>query len=199
MYYSDDRQDQFCATLLKFKRDGTYVDIGSCASVGSNNTFFFESLNWRGICIEKNPQFNDSYKDRTCRFINQDALTIDYEALFKEELMPQSIDYLSLDIDEASVDALKLLPLDKYRFKCITIEHDGHVYGDLYRAPQREILLKHGYFLLGEDMLNQSGRNIGAEHGWEDFWVDPKQFDEKGIREKKSVRVYTDELINKFK
>ena len=200
MFYSDDRQDEFCATLLKFKRDGTYVDIGSCASRGSNNSYYLEKeLGWKGICIEKNPQFNDSYKDRVCRFINQDALTIDYEALFKDELMPQSIDYLSLDIDEASVSALKLLPLDKYRFKVITIETDSHVYGDLYRAPQREILLKHGYFLLGEDMLNQSGRNIGAEHGWEDWYVDPKQFDEKELREKYSYRSYTDELINKFK
>jgi len=53
-YYSDDRQDEFVANILKFKLGGYYLDIGSCASVGSNNTYFFESFGWKGICIEKN-------------------------------------------------------------------------------------------------------------------------------------------------
>ncbi|MEK6879800.1 MAG: FkbM family methyltransferase, partial [Nanoarchaeota archaeon] len=176
-FFSDDKQDKFVANLLKFKRDGYYLDIGSCASVGSNNSYFFESqLNWKGICIEINPIFNDSYNQRNCRYVNQDALTIDYEKLFEEEKMPLSIDYLSLDIDEASVEALKKLPLDKYRFKAVTIEHDSHVHGDLYKKPQREILNSKGYHLLCADVLNQSGRNIGLSHNWEDWWVHPDFF-----------------------
>ena len=199
-YYSDDRQDEFSANLLKFKRDGYYVDIGSCASVGSNNTYFFESqLNWKGICIEINPIFNDSYKQRTCRYVNQDALTIDYEKLFEEENMPLSIDYLSLDIDEASVEALKKLPLNKYRFRFISIEHDSHFWGNIYKDEQREILKKHDYFLLGEDMLNQSGRNIGAEHAWEDFWIDPNQFDGEFLEKMYSYRLDVGQMIEKLK
>ena len=140
-FFSDDKQDKFVANLLKFKRDGYYLDIGSCASVGSNNSYFFESLDWKGICIEKNPQYNDSYKERTCKYINADALTLDYNQIFKDVGMPESIDYLSLDVDEASTEVLKILPLDKYRFKVITIEHDSHYFGNVYKDEQRRILL----------------------------------------------------------
>ena len=197
-FYSDDRQDEFVANLLKFKRDGYYLDIGSCASVGSNNSYFFESLNWKGICIEKNPQFNDSYKTRTCKFINEDALTIDYEKLFEEEKFPLSIDYLSLDVDEASYGVLQKLPLDKFHFKIITIEHDSHVYGDLYKAPQRKILWAHGYHLLCANVLNQSGRNIGQEHAWEDWWVDPSCFEKSELDKLKSYRLNTEQIMQKF-
>ena len=199
MYFSDDRQDEFCANLLKFKRNGYYLDIGSCASVGSNNTYFFESLDWKGICIEKNPMFNESYKTRTCKYINEDALNIDYEKIFTEEKFPVSIDYLSLDVDEASTSVLKKLPLDKYRFKVITIETDSHVYGDLYRAPQREILSSYGYFLLCEDVLNQSGRNIGQQHAWEDWWVYLDDFKGTKIKEISCNNLYTDEIIDRVK
>lgn len=198
-YYSDDRQDEFVANLLKFKTSGYYLDIGSCASVGSNNTYFFESLDWKGICIEKNPHFNESYKTRTCRYYNQDALLIDYEKILSENNFPTSIDYLSLDVDEASVEVLKRLPLDKYRFKVITIEHDSHVHGNLYKAPQRKILFSNNYYLICEDVLNQSGRNIGQEHAWEDWWVDTSSFSREEVFRLHSVRLNTEQIMNKFK
>lgn len=198
-YYSDDRQDEFCANLLKFKRGGYYLDIGSCSSVGSNNSYFFESLGWKGVCIEINSMFNDSYKTRACKYLNEDALEVDYEKVFKEENFPNSIDYLSLDVDEACLGVLRKLPLDKYRFKVITIEHDSHVYGDLYKAPQREILKSKGYHLLCEDVLNQSGRNIGQEHAWEDWWISPEYFDKEEIDRLQSFRLNTEQIMNKFK
>lgn len=198
-YFSDDRQDEFVANLLKFKKDGFYLDIGSCASVGSNNSYFFDLLGWKGICIEKNPMFNDSYKQRSCVYLNEDALTIDYEKLFIEKNVPLSIDYLSLDIDENSVDALRKLPLSKHRFKVITIEHDSHVHGDLYKKPQRMLLGSHNYFLLGEDVLNQSGLNIRQEHAWEDWWVDASYFSRTEMVKLYSFRLDTKSIIEKIK
>lgn len=198
-FYSDDRQDEFTANLLKFKKDGYYLDIGSCASVGSNNTYFFESLNWQGICIEINSQFNESYKTRTCKYYNVDALEVDYEKLFIENSFPLSIDFLSLDIDEQSTKCLNVLPLDKYRFKVITVEHDSHVYGDMYKVPQREILKAHGYFLLAEEVLNQSGRNIGESHGYEDWWVYPDYFEKEELERLYSYRLDATQIIQKFK
>lgn len=198
-YFSDDRQDEFCANILKFKRNGFYVDIGSGASVGSNNSYFFESLGWEGICVEKNPVFKSSYEKRTCIFVNDDALMVDYEYLFGVSNAPMSIDYLSIDIDEQSTKVLEVLPLDKYRFKVITIEHDSHFYGDTYKIKQREILKANGYFLLCEDVLNQSGRNISKEHEWEDWHIDPSYFDDQELIKLYSYRLNTEEIINKFK
>lgn len=198
-YYSDDRQDEFVANLLGFKRNGHYLDIGSCSSVGSNNSYFFEWLDWRGICIEKDPHFNDSYKTRTCKYINMDAREVDYKALLVGLEFPVVIDYLSLDVDDASTDVLLKLPLTEYCFRAITIEHDSHVYGDKYKGPQREILTTNGYHLLCSDVLNQSGRNIGQDHAWEDWWINPNCFDIELIERLQSHRLTTGEIISKFK
>lgn len=198
MYFSDDKQDEFTANLLNFKRNGYYLDIGSCASVGSNNSFFFESLDWKGICIEINPQFNESYKARTCKYYNVDALEVDYEKLLAENNFPFIIDYLSIDIDEYSTSVLKKIPFDEYRFKVITVEHDSHVYGDMYKIPQREILKSKGYFLLCEEVLNQSGRNIGQEHGYEDWHVYPDYFEKSELERLYSYRLDASQIIQKF-
>jgi len=198
-FYSDDRQDEFVANILKFKKDGYYVDIGSGSSVGSNNTYFFESLDWKGICIEKNPIFNESYQQRTCKYINEDALNIDYTKLFIENNFPASIDYLSIDIDEKSTEVLKKLPLQKYRFRVITIEHDSHFYGDIYKDEQRELLNANRYVLLCADVLNQSGRNIGQEHAWEDWWVDYLYFTVYEITKLYSIRLDANQIMQKFK
>lgn len=198
-FFSDDRQDEFVYNLLKFKRNGYYLDIGSCASIGSNNTYFFEHLDWEGICIEKNSNFNEGYETRTCKYYNVDALEVDYEKLFKENGFPHGIDFLSLDIDNDSTKVLKILPLDIYRFKVITIEHDAHIYGDYYKVPQRKILKKHGYFLVGDEVLNQSGRNINKEHGWEDWYAHPGFFEKEYLEKLYSYRLYTSEIIDKIK
>ena len=51
MFNSDARQDEFIANLFNFKKEGAYVDIGSCGAVGSNNTYFFENPD---MLIDKN-------------------------------------------------------------------------------------------------------------------------------------------------
>jgi FkbM family methyltransferase len=38
------------------KIDGYYLDIGAHNGVDQSNTFFFERLGWKGICIEANPE-----------------------------------------------------------------------------------------------------------------------------------------------
>lgn len=198
-YYSDDKQDEFTASILKFKRNGYYLDIGSSSSIGSNNSYFFESLDWKGICIEKDSKFNDSYKTRTCIYINDDALNVNYKQVFAENNFPFIIDYLSIDIDQDSTLVLEKIPFDEYRFKVITIEHDSHVYGDLYKVPQRYLLRTKGYLLLCVEVLNQSGRNIGESHGYEDWWVYPDFFERDELIRLYSYRLDATEIIQKFR
>ena len=178
MFRSDAYQDRFVNRILDGKRNGYYVDIGSCGAIDSNNTYFFESLGWRGICIEINEGYAPSYRNRTCTFINQNALTVNYKDLFEHTNSPKWIDYLSVDIDELSIDALKLLPHDDYQFGIITIEHDGYIYGDKYRVQQREYLNNLGYHLLGANVRvpdshfkSLSTLNHLDNNGFEDWWV----------------------------
>lgn len=178
MFNSDALQDQFVYKILNGKRNGYFIDIGSCGAVGSNNTYVFESLGWRGICIEIEKNYAPTYCIRSCKFINENALTIDYENVLQKDNAPSFIDYLSVDIDELSIEVIKLLPHNKYQFGVITIEHDGYIYGDKYRNEQRKFIKNLGYHLLGSNVRvpddhfrSLSGLNHLENSGFEDWWI----------------------------
>jgi hypothetical protein len=199
MFKSDAKKDKFASNLLVFKKNGFYLDIGSCHSMVSNNTFFFQSLDWIGICVEINPEFNKSYNNRRdCNYLNQDATNIDYKSVFEQNNFPKEIEYLSLDVDTLSLTVLDKLPLDEYRFRVITIEHDAYLYGDVYRSKQREILEKNGYLLICSNVFVQ-------QHGWtkpdcafEDWWICPNEFSQELIEKIKSESEYPSDIISKF-
>ena len=121
-----------------------------------------------------------------------------YKEIFKEYEFPKSIDYLSLDVDTLSLNVLNILPLDEYKFKVITIEHDGYLYGDEYREQQRSILESFGYLLLCSNVYVQQPGYEGKEYPFEDWWVDPSEFDEDLMQKLKSENEYPSEIIAKF-
>ena len=177
MFYSDAKQDQFAANILGFKQNGYYVDIGSCNSVISNNTYFFQNLNWKGMCVEIESSYNDSYKDRKeCLYFNDDATKLNYKEIFEENKYPNIIDYLSLDVDTLSLTVLKKLPFSDYKFRVITIEHDAYLYGDKYQKEQRKILSSNGYELLCSNVFVQQPGFDRQECAFEDWWVYPDEF-----------------------
>jgi hypothetical protein len=200
MFQSDARQDQFVANMLKFKKNGHYIDIGSCHSMYSNNSFYFQSLDWKGICVEINSEYNSSYESRKdCIYLNEDATKIEYRTLLNENNFPKTIDYLSLDIDEASIDVLKILPLDEFRFRVITIEHDAYHLGDYYRSQQRQILEQNGYMLVCSNVFVQQNGWIKENCAFEDWWIDPNEFDEKLVNQIKSESAYPSEIIENLR
>ena len=198
-FYSDAKQDQFTANILNFKKDGYCVDIGSCHSVISNNTYYFQGLNWTSISVEIERGYNESYSTRTNGVhLNKNALEVNYKETFEEYEFPKSIDYLSLDIDTLSLDVLKILPLDEYRFKVITIEHDAYVFGDEYRDPQRNILTSHGYLLVCSNVYVEQPGYEGKECPFEDWWIDPSEFDSDLIEKIKCDSTLPSVIISKF-
>jgi hypothetical protein len=199
-FYSDAKQDQFVANILNFKKDGYCVDIGSCHSIISNNTYYFQSLGWTSISVEIESGYNDSYSTRKQGVhLNENALEIDYKSVFEEYVFPKSIDYLSLDVDTVSLNVLRVLPLDEYRFKVITIEHDGYLYGDKYREQQRGLLQSHGYLLLCSNVYVEQPGYEGKEFPFEDWWIDPSEFSEELIEKIKCDNTLPSVIIFKFK
>lgn len=198
-FNSDAKQDQFVANILNFKKDGYCVDLGSCHSIISNNTYYFQDLGWTCISVEIERGYNDSYSTRKSGVhLNKNALEVNYKEVFEENEFPKSIDYLSLDIDTLSLDVLKILPLDEYRFKVITIEHDGYLYGDKYREPQREILISNGYQLLCSNVYVEQPGYEGKECPFEDWWIDPSEFSEELIEKIKCDNTLPSVIISKF-
>ena len=198
-FNSDARQDEFAANILGFKRNGFCVDIGSCHSVISNNTFYFQDLGWTSLSVEIEPGYNSSYSTRNLGVhLNTNALEVDYKKVFEENEFPTSIDYLSLDVDTVSLEVLKILPMDEYRFKVITIEHDGYLYDDKYRGAQREILNANGYKLLCSNVYVQQPGYEGKEFPFEDWWVGPSQFDQELLDRIECENTFPSDIIAKF-
>lgn len=191
-YQASAYQDRFVAHLLNFKKDGFYLDIGSCHAESCNNTFCFEQLGWKGICIEKDSAHNESYEKRNCTYLNEDALQIDYTKLLLN--CPKTIDYLSLDIDDLSTIVLRFLPFDNHNFSIITIEHDYYIHGDIYRQKQRDIL-KENYNLVCADVLVPLADDTKPNCSFEDWWV------HKSIQVPENLyseRLYPKEILSKF-
>ena len=202
MFKSAQQQDEFAANMLEFKKNGTYVDIGSADSENCNNSYFFESLDWKGICIESDSKYNNTYDKRNCVYLNADALKVDYKSLFEENNMPNEIDYLSLDIDSASYTALTLLPLDEYKFKVITIEHDFYLHEGVHRDKQRAYLISKGYEMICEDVLVEQSRNNPPKttvEPFEDWWIYPGLLNDELVNKIRGSKEYPSDIIAKFK
>jgi hypothetical protein len=175
--HSQAGQESFALTVLEEKTDGYYLELGSAWPVKNSNTYILETkYRWQGLSLENDPErvqlFNQS--DRANKCVDADATTFNYLKYFEENNFPNQIDYLQMDLHPASVtlEALKVLPLEKYRFSTITYEHNGYIdeKHQKIKKVSQEILLSLGYFLVVSDVtLNYNGRALA----YEDWYVDP--------------------------
>lgn len=176
MFKGQAEQDKFVLTVLDNKRNGTFVEIGSCHPININNSFLLESsYGWNGIMIEIDNAYLPLYKAHRPRSVHvmQDATTIKYDQLFQTSNMPSSIDYLQIDLlvenrsTLATLEKLNNEVLDVYKFATVTFEHD--IYRGNYfntRAQSREIFGARGYVRVFSDISNDS-------NAFEDWYVHP--------------------------
>lgn len=154
--HSQAGQDKF-AYIVTGSRHGSFLDIGANNPVSINNTFGLEQLGWRGLLVDNSAESMEACeKRRESHFYLTDASQPQnwQAALAQAELPTDIIDYCSLDVDEASLQCLKNLPLDKLRFRVMTVETDE------YRFPGRRdemvaILESHGYDVLCKDVCDK--------------------------------------------
>ena len=168
--WSQSMQDIFVMSMLDGKRNGVYVEIGADQPRVISNTYLLEKdFDWSGISFELDSDkvaFFNTIRKNKC--LCEDATLYDYKSLFQKSNYPKQIDYLQLDIDpaEGTLRALKVLPLDDYRFSVITYETDVYSSGADIQDEQIEILESHGYQLVA--------KNVKCEgNPYEDWWIDP--------------------------
>jgi hypothetical protein len=149
-----------------------YLEIGASNYKNQNDTYILEKEHgWSGISIEieegLSKEFNEN-RSNIC--VNADAISVNWDQILDKYNAPKRIDFLQIDIDmtprNANLLALINLPMSRYRFNSIVIEHSvGMDYTfDPLRAAQRYILTSLGYRLV----------NCGHNDDW---WVDETSFD----------------------
>jgi hypothetical protein len=166
--YSQAGQDRFVHALLG--GSGTFLEIGSNNPITNNNTYGLERLGWTGLCCDNSGEsMLACEKERTAHFYLTDAAQPqNWQAALAQAGLPiHEIDYLSLDVDEATMDCLIRFPLDMVSFGVITLEHDAYRFGTQRRDDMVAILKQHKYTILCADVMDQG-------LSFEIWAVDPK-------------------------
>lgn len=189
-YNGQASQDKFVLSVLKNKTNGYFIEIGSNDPIHINNTYLLENhYNWKGIMVECDNYWLSSYKEKRPNSIHviEDATKVDYASLFKNNNVPQYIDYLQIDLEVYNRSTLTTLELfdkyifDSYKFATITFEHDIYR-GDFFntRLSSREIFNNRGYILVFSDVKN-------GNNPYEDWYVHPDLVDMNYINQIKSL------------
>ena len=177
-FNSEAGQDVFVMSVLDGKRNGFFVEIGSQHPININNTYVLEHFfDWKGCMVEKDDHWRSMYNaHRNADYKIDDATKINYEDWLLECQMPKTIDYLSLDLavnNNSTINCLKILPLEIYKFRVITFEHDIYQSESNYtRDESRKLLSDFGYLLICPDV-----KNCGLPY--EDWYVYPELVDMK--------------------
>ena len=156
--YSQVWQDIFALVVTDAKVDGTFIEVGGAVPFVGNNTWLLEKgYNWRGFSIELEHHLCEEWKGLrpNTKLYEADAMKFDYVKAVDDLGLPKEIDSLSFDLEPPhnTLEALRNFPFDELQFKCVTYEHDMYrQWGDEY--GHREIFEKHGYDLVGEDIMN---------------------------------------------
>ena len=206
-FHSHEQQDEFVYNLFGKKRNGFFLDI-SCGNpqIGSNSYTLEKYCGWQGFCFDIGnceDLFQWSQK-RTSRFIQADATSPVLTNFLRGAVPPGTlVDYLSLDVDangtNLALHALYRVLEAGIQFKAMTFEHEGYIHGPRIRDQARAILQSQGYVPLCTDVrLWAGGLEDDSNASFEDWWIDPKQFDTK-ILEAQSHGLYYFECVEKLK
>lgn len=181
MFNGQAEQDKFVLNILKNKKKGFFLEIGSNHPININNSYILEkNYEWNGIMVEyENKWLNDykKFRPNSIHIIN-DATKIDYKNLFEINNVPLNLDYLQIDLEAnngTTLNTLKKLNsevMDKHKFATITFEHD--IYHTNYmntRLESRKIFEDRGYVRVFSDVNN---RGINP---YEDWYIHPDLVD----------------------
>ena len=169
-------QDYFVMKCLNFKRNGTFLEIGSNDPIHINNSYLLEKeYGWTGYMIEYEPKYLPLYELNrpNSKYIINDATQVDYREISKT--MPTNIDYLQIDLEvdnESTIQTLRKINnemMDNHKFATVTFEHDIYT-GNHFntRFESRRIFENRGYVRVFSDISDWEGKNP-----FEDWYVHP--------------------------
>jgi len=183
-YNGQASQDYFVEHILKKKKNGYFLEIGSSHAKMYNNTYLLEkSYGWTGIMVEYYPFFMNEYNAmrQNSIAIIKDAREVDYLEELQKANYPKHMDYLQIDLDvdnRSTLDVLEKINntvFNDYKFATVTFEHDIYR-GDYFntRDISRNIFESRGYVRIFSDIMLTLD---GADVAFEDWYVHPDLVD----------------------
>lgn len=171
--YSQAGQDQWAWGVANRKKDGTFLDYGCNHPFIHSNTAWLEAMGWEGICIDIG---SFDYSNRKALFLQRDGTTRISEVLDFCKKWEGYIDYLSIDVDDATIGTLKAIPFDECKFGAITLEHDSYRIGRGVKDWAYGFLHLRGYDLAREDVKAPKTPGMPwSEQPFEDWYVPMKR------------------------
>ena len=186
-------QDLFVLVATGGLKNGHFLEVGASDGRSLSNSYLLEKyFGWRGLSIDIDKRSKWSFMRhlRRSRFILGDATETDYQSFVETGVLPEIVDYLSIDIEPMTntLSALRKVLDSSLRFKVITYETDWYdpatprEVADAVRFESRELLQKAGYSLLAKDVC------VSGEHDpFEDWWVDTSRIDASRLEAMTSV------------
>ncbi len=148
--------------------NGLFLDIGCGNPVDISNTCGLERIGWRGILVDADPFAVEQCRlRRFSKVIQADATRTDWSTHPAME-PDRHFDYLSLDIDAGTAEALERLLAAGGTWRMATFEHDFYRFGPAPRATMREMMLAEGYTLHRADVCCPGH----PDAPFEDWWLD---------------------------
>jgi len=174
-------QDAFVQWVLKEKRNGHFLEIGSNDPIIINNSYVLENdYGWKGVMVEMVTDYLPKYLEHrpTAIHIMEDATQVDFNQVLQQLAPPEKlVDYLQIDLEvsnDSTMGALEQVEKtmqDGYKYAVVTFEHD--VYADTTydtRPRSREVFERNGYVRVFADVKNEG-------NAYEDWYVHPDLVD----------------------
>jgi hypothetical protein len=179
--YAQACQDRFALELVG--PYGFFLDLGAGWDefAINSNTLLLEEHGWDGICVDGDSAHAERRQSKSirskiiCTYVPQTTI----KEILDSNNAPKIIDYVSIDIDPVSVEALLNFPFNDYEFKVMTFEHDLYRAGSTQKDAAYNILTKNGYVRLCNNVNVPESMGLGLY--FEDWWVNPKYFSQEFI------------------
>jgi hypothetical protein len=189
-YMSMEMQDQFAHILIG--DNGNFLDLGSAHPFIGNNTAALENIGWTGLAFELIDYLSDfmNHHRKTPCFCIDVTEYSPFISIVRKYSNNGHFNYISLDVDSASVKCLELLLNYGITFDVMTFEHDSYLEGNQRKDESKKLLLNFGYQILFEDVKTCSKNwsshgpmcrpickhDVGESWEFEDWWIGPKLF-----------------------
>lgn len=171
---SADLQDEFVQRLFA-GATGRFLDVGSGRGTDTgNNTLMLEKAGWSGFLVDLQQEaYEANKKERKVIAVCADVTKCDWHQILDISVSDKTtFDYISFDVDDATIPAVERFPWNTIRFRVCTIEHDAYQRDSKARYVIREKMALHGYMLLAGDVCADF-----VDEPYEDWFIDPTTFE----------------------